>query len=441
MCRPIPRSGARASAPRMSCGPRRWCMRKSVDRVLNLSTAALIMSSFLALSSAPMLGLEIMVLGLLLLSLQPLGAFLDRSFRWYRYLTTAVTALFAVSLPLWLAFLGLLPGVIALIIYIMAHKVAHQKERKDYIHLFLMCFLLLVAACGLGPEAVIGLAMLCFLLSAVWAFLALQIRTEAAQVGPSGLADVIRLSDREPSPTSPSSSLLDWGIVRSVGAVCLAAVVLTAGLFFGVPRVEAGLFGRSNLLTPAAAHRTGLGDLVEVGRGGRIEIDRSPVMRVEFPDIPDGQYTGPLYWPSSTMDTFTAGVWERLGGPYAIRDVRRRQNLLPVNERNVVAREPLGRGRQVRQVIYLDDVPRGGLPCLASPLRVKCDGATISWNQDEDGYFVQVDRLRAGRVSYEVISEVETPAPSQLRDARTDYRQSMSGQDYFLLMRHSLQER
>lgn len=416
-------------------------MRKSIDRVLKLSTAALIMSSFLALASAPMLGLEILLLGLLLLALQPLGESLDRMFGWYRYCTTAVTALLTVTLPLWILSLGLLPAVIALIVYIMAHKLAHQKERKDYFHLFLMCFLLLVAACGLGPEAVIGLAMLCFLLSAVWALLSLQIRTEAAEVGPGGLADIIGLSDREPAPTSPSASLLDWGIVRSVGAVCFATALLTAALFFGMPRVEAGLFGRTNILGPGAAQRTGLGDSVEVGRGGLIEIDRSPVMRVEFPDIPDGQYSGELYWPSSTMDTFTAGVWERLGGPYAIRDERRRPNLLPANESNVVAREPSGRGQQVRQIIYLDDVPQGGLPCLASPLRVRCEGATVSWNREEDGYFVQVDRLRSSSISYEVVSEVEMPAASRLREARQDYRQSMSGQDYFLLTRHSLQER
>ncbi len=416
-------------------------MRKSIDRLLIISTTALLLSSFLALASAPTVGAGIFAVAFLQLAVWPLGEYLERRLPWYHYATNGIAALFAATLPLWVSQLGLLPAVIALIMYIQAHKLAHRKERKDFYQLFLMCFLLLIAACGLGPDATVGIAMLCFLISSVWAIMGLQIRTEVNQVGPSGLADILPLSEREPEPTSPSPSLMDWGMLRAVGMVCIAAALLTAALFFGTPRMEAGILGRSNILTPAETRRsTGLSDTVEVGQGGRIEVDHSPIMRVEFPDAPEGRYSGELYWPSSTMDTFSAGVWDRLGGPYAIRDSRPRPVPVDTGDRAAVAREPGGQGRLVRQVIYLDQVPRTGLPCLASPVRLSSQGATVSWNPLEDGFFVQVDRLKSPSISYEVVSEVITPPPRQLRNARADYASSMSRQDYFLLTRHTLQD-
>jgi hypothetical protein len=370
------------------------------------------------------------------------GEPLDRRYGWYRYLTSGATALFSISLPFWVKGLGLLPAVIALILFIQAHKLAHRKERKDYYQLYLMCFLLLIAACGLGPEPVIGAAMLSFLISAVWALMALQIQTEANRAGSGSLADVIPLSAQGPSPASASTRLLDWGLFRMVGTVCLAATLLTAGAFLGVPRMEAGMFGRSNLLAPAGSELvTGLDDTVEVGLGGRIRIDRSPVMRVEFPETPGGHYDGELYWQSGTMDSFTSRIWDRLGGPYAIQDSRPRPAPIHAENPSIVAREPTGAGQLVRQLIFLEEVTRTGLPCLASPLRVTTDGSSINWNPLEDGFFVQATQLKLGSISYEVVSEVVAYSPERLRSARTDYAQSMSSQDYFLLTRHNLQER
>ena len=165
------------------------------------------------------------------------------------------------------------------------------------------------------------------------------------------------------------------------------------------------------------------------------------MMRVEFPEAPDGWYDGELYWESGTMDSFTTRIWDRLGGPYAIEDSRQRSVPIRTGKSSEVARGPTGDGRLVRQRIFLEEVTRTGLPCLASPLRVTSDGSSISWNPLEDGYFVQVDRLKSGSISYDVVSEVVTHSPEQLRSARTDYEGSMSGQDYFLLTRHNLQER
>ena len=416
-------------------------MRRSIDRILYASTAALLLSGFLALGSAPSVGASIFAIALVDLLVWVVGEPLDRRYGWYRYLTSVATALFSITLPFWVKGLGLLPAVIALILFIQAHKLAHRKERKDYYQLYLMCFLLLIAACGLGPEPALGAAMLCFLISAVWALMALQIQTEAKRAGAGSLADVIPLTAQGPNPASASTRLLDWGLVRVVGTVCLAATLLTAGAFLGVPRMEAGIFGRSHLLAPARDELvTGLDDTVEVGLGGRIRIDRSPVMRVKFPELRSGRYKGELYWQSDTMDSFTSRIWDRLGGPYAIQDSRPRPSSMHTESPSIVARQAIGAGQLVRQEIFLEEVARAGLPCLASPLHVTTDGTSIHWNPFEDGFFVQTSQLKLGSISYEVVSEVVAHSPEQLRAARTDYEQSMSSQDYFLLTRHTLQE-
>ena len=159
---------------------------------------------------------------------------------------------------------------------------------------------------------------------------------------------------------------------------------------------------------------------------------------MEFPEAPDGRYDGELYWQSGTMDSFTTRIWDRLGGPYAIEDSRQRSVPIRTGKSSEVARGPTGDGRLVRQRIFLEEVTRTGLPCLASPLRVTSDGSSISWNPLEDGYFVQVDRLKSGSISYDVVSEVVTHSPEQLRSARPNY---VPCYRTISLTRHNLQER
>ena len=42
--------------------------------------------------------------------------------------------------------------VIALIIFIQFHTMLHAKDEKNYYHVFLMSFFLLLAACETGPD-------------------------------------------------------------------------------------------------------------------------------------------------------------------------------------------------------------------------------------------------------------------------------------------------
>ncbi len=413
------------------------------DRVrvaLKLSTCALIFAGYMALASVRGYGSAMLVIPVLICLAMPIGEWLDRRFAFYRVLTRATSILYFCFIPLSVIALGLLDGVIALVIYIQAHSALHQKSARNYYHVFLMSFFLLLAACPQSPEPIIGLVMPFFLVSAIWAFLMLRLHTDLTEnAGRTVSAIVGAKSDAHPRPIAAFENPINPGLIFSGTAISAAAMLLTIAIFMLTPRIEAGFLGRGDSLVRV----TGLNHTVDLRGGVLVQEDTTAVMRVEFPEEPGGRFgSGLMYWRSTTLSQFSRSQWSRrdLRGAYdpAVPELIATAYRSASRE---VRRRPRPGMRRVRQMIYIDDAPDQGLPCLDLVQMVRVldntPNVSIEWAGGRD-FTVMLNKVGTRRLAYEVWSDILMPTPEQLRAAPDDYAERLHPRDYELLTHHEL---
>lgn len=414
-------------------------MRRSVVRALRFGVSTLVISTYMALASTPNYGNAMLLIPFSLVLLEPVAERLDRRYRFYRHATNVVTiisALFLLRAGFWV---GLLPAATWLVMFVQAHKMLHRKARRDYYQLFLMSFLLLVSACAQFPDAFIAVALVVFLGSMVWSALLLQVHSELEQCDDVNIADVDSGDVPEPLAKFHGQHFGGLGLLRCAVALGMAVLAGTALLFLGLPRMEAGFLGRTAPSSSVAASE--LSPSVELARGGRILADMTPVMRVEFPDEPGGQYSGPLYWRSTTFDNYMGGRWERLGlSTTSFWDNSPRIRHLSIMGGIVLARSGVRPGRVVRQVIYLDRPSGQNLPCLPFVVQIEGKEPGMRWDGHLDDT-VTIRRSGIPSLEYEALSEVEAPPAEELRRAPQDYQNVLPPIDYANLTYHELQPR
>lgn len=416
-------------------------MIKSVRNTLYLSACAMAFSGYLSLATTQEYGPFILLIPMAIFALVPLAEWLDRRYPAYRRVTSAFTYAYTLAIPFfWLAN-GLFPTVVGLVIYIQAYKFLHQKEEHDYYHILLMSFFLLVTACVLQPEATIALAILAFLISAAWSFFALQVLAEARRCPAPCEADVVPLRQSrvtfgvpEAGPEgasqgrrayrSRSNRFLDGHLFASYVAITLACILMTAVFFVATPRMQAGVLGGTSL--QPVQQVTGLSDSVDLASGGPIEQDTSPVMRVYTPDEPGGRYEGPLYWRTTSFESFNGTGWDDARQPSLFRDGLPYMRFL--NNPRHLERSSSGReGRRVHQVIYLDQRPPKGIPALPWPREVRWREGRLAWDTAKRDTTVEVLSANRESLLYEVVSQVYEPEPDALRRAPSDYLAEREG--------------
>lgn len=413
------------------------------SRSLRLATLLLVLAGYFALSSVQEYGQVLVGVPLLLFALVPVGERLDSAFPAYRQVTRALQIGYLFFIPYTYITLGSINALVALIVFIQAHTLLHLKTPRNYYHLFLMAFFMLLTAAVQSPEPAIALAFILFAVSGVWGMAALRLDADA---------HVHRERSVEPVPEGGIETAggetrtgTDWRVGLCIAGLCTAVLVCTVGLFIVTPRIEAGLFGRDEV---TEVRRTGLTDRVSLRGGGPIEQDMTAVMYVEFPELEEGFLPGPKYWRSTTLAQYANGEWRRRGlGDHlepgfggAVTPFRRAA--LPLENPPHAVQRPRDTDRRVvRQRIYMDNVPQQGLPCLDRVQAVQVVGepgnTRIQWDPFND-FTVTLEMRGPRRITYDVWSETPTPADAALRGAPDDYELILSNWDYLLLTEHDL---
>src|SRR5690606_28274590 len=116
------------------------------------------------------------------------------------------------------------------------YSLLHRKKERDYHHLYLMSFFMLLAACILAPEPQIGLVMLLFIISAILSLITLHFHVELGRPRDAILPVILSTGQTEASAISPQRQVFDMGLVASVTLVSVASVFLTVALFVITPR-------------------------------------------------------------------------------------------------------------------------------------------------------------------------------------------------------------
>lgn len=406
----------------------RWALRAS--------TALLFLAGYLALGSVQGYGNAPLLAALLVLAISPLAERLDRAQPAYRMFTRALTVIYLCFIPLTVLRFEILNAVIALVIYIQFHTMLHDKEEKSYYHIYLMSFFLLLAACYQSPEASISLVLFLFLAATIWAFFSLRVAFEAAESRTQVPADIVRFGEEPIKQYADVRDPFDFGMVGYLLVMGIASIVITVGVFFATPRVEAGLLGRSNAPVPL----TGVPDSVRLQSGKTILQDFTPVLRAEFPEAPQGRTAiSPLYWRITSLSKFNGESWERepiegIGDPGIGQLIQAtwRQDTSEVQRRR--RNSPLE-----HQVVYMDEVPPSGMPVLDLVQRLRLTTpqreTKVDWDDSND-FTVELRVAGSRQMHYEAWSEVNLPDPEALRADNGDY--GLSESDVALLTEEQL---
>lgn len=184
----------------------------------------------------------------------------------------------------------ILPAAVHFLILLMIVKLFHLQHRKDFLQLYAISLLELLAAAALTVELWYAAVFIAYVFAAIWTLILYHLRNEAEE------------AHTESSPTArPVTAQFFWttnGI--AVGSFCLTLVI-----FFLIPRIGTGFFqkNRTELI-----RTSGFSEKVDLGVIGAVKLDPTVVMRVEFPDQ-RGPVKDALYFRGAAYDTYDGRSW------------------------------------------------------------------------------------------------------------------------------------
>lgn len=415
-------------------------MRRQVAINLWVASSALVFAGFMALGSVPLYGPGLLFIPIALLPLAPLGTFLERRFALWRILRRGMVFAYLLFLPFSLQLFGLMDAVILLVIFIQAYLLLGEKTGRVYYEIFLMSFFLLLGAVVQDPESMVAIALILYAVSAVWAFTTLQMYIEISGSPNLSIPEIMPL--RNDLETTRAGNVFDFGLYLSLGILSLLSILLTVVVFLLTPRVEAGWLGRRD----SQQSVTGLSETVRLSGLTNITEDPSVIMHVRFPDEAAGVLVPEslLYWRVTTLPRFASEEWSRRGlqnhyeaaVQYSLNQSGRGWGA----SLQETKRFPRAHSRSIRQIIYMDNVPLQGIPCLDLPYGIKVLGESpntrVFWDPGED-FTLTLETRGSRSLQYEGVSDVFTHEDVTLRAAPLDYN-FMAPRDYSLLTYHEL---
>jgi hypothetical protein len=193
----------------------------------------------------------------------------------------------------------ILPAAVHFLILLMSIKLFHLRQRKDFLQLYVISFLELLAAAALTVDLWYAGVFIAYVFAAIWTLILYHLRNEAEEARAAVQAGK-ELHD--PSPISrPVTAQFFW----ATNGIAVGSFCLTMAIFFLIPRIGAGFFQKDRV---DLIRTSGFSEKVDLGVIGAVKLDPTVVMRVELPDqkapIPEG-----LYFRGTAYDTYDGRSW------------------------------------------------------------------------------------------------------------------------------------
>ncbi len=299
----------------------------SVERFFQFSLLGLVASGYLAVAGSGYLDAPTIALTTAGLVLR--AALICGVLRWNlsdRF-TTIVTVAYAAFFvgDYFLLSRDFLAATVHLLFFLAVMKILTAKSNRDYLYTAVIAFLELLAAAILSTNFNFFLFLALYLLFAIAALTSAEIRRSV-----------------ERSTVTARSGLKNFyprlGMLST--AVTLGILLLTAGLFFILPRTAEAAISR------LISHRVflpGFSDHVNLGDIGEIKTSSRPVMHVRFYAT---QAVGPMKWRGAALSEFDGKRWT---------NPNRKGEMIQVEDNHVVL-TPLGSLPQGRHINYHVDL-------------------------------------------------------------------------------------
>ena len=287
-----------------------------------LVTYLLVLAAFATLASTGAVsgGMALLFLGLLAVSWRieaggPRAALFDRRLTLTRVLVGAVLVQRTWVMARQLPEPDLVP-VVDFVLIALAVKLCYRRNNRDDVHVFVLSFLLVLAAAALGGSFFFTFGFVIYVLAATWALVLFHLRREMEE------NYLVKHSAQAPSQKVGVARIL--ASRRVVGASFLGATaVVAAGVAAGafaifalVPRMGQGfVFGAAR----SSANLIGFSDDVTLGHYGTLSSEstavtmRATVPRIEALPTPEARAraASALYWRGTVYDNYDSGHWPR----------------------------------------------------------------------------------------------------------------------------------
>lgn len=277
----------------------------NLERSFRLSSIVMVASGFTGLCLTGELPLVLIILGFvaLVVNVARLGGsggeqlHLDLSRETWNGLIIVAFVFFWVDL-LWISG-DLLQAGVHFLVLLMVNKLFTLRTRSDFLHLYAISQMELLAAAALTVELWYAAVFIVYLLAAIWTLLLYHLRHEAeeAQLGKDW--------GTRPEDSSRTASLITARFFWSTNGIALGAFCLTLIIFFITPRIGVGFFQKNQA---ELIRTTGFSDKVDLGVIGSVKQDSSVVMRVEFPDE-KGPLLEQVYFRGAAYDVYNGRSW------------------------------------------------------------------------------------------------------------------------------------
>lgn len=277
------------------------------DKALRLTSILLASAAFIGLSLGAHLpdGL-LLVTGtaLILVLLRTLGIQFDERFIQRMTLSAATwnVLVFLAFGGFWIDLLWisgeLLPAGVHFLLLLMVIKLFNLESRRDYLHLYAISFMAILAAAASTTELWYLPVFLAYLLTGVWTLVLYQLTRDQKPSLVKGLPAPSQESTAAESRVTPHLFWLANGLA-------LGTLLFTMVIFFAIPRVSAGI-GRSTI--GESIRTSGFSETVDLGMIGPIKHDPGVVMRVQLAERPAGA-PDHLYLRGMAYDYYNGRSW------------------------------------------------------------------------------------------------------------------------------------
>ncbi|HWF59853.1 MAG TPA: DUF3488 and transglutaminase-like domain-containing protein [Nitrospira sp.] len=304
----------------------------------------------------------------------------------------------------------LLPAGIHFLMILMIIKLFNLKLRRDYLHLYAISLVTILASGSLTTDLWYLPIFLLYLLAGVWTLLLFQLTKDPEETGNLTMSVIRR--PRLSASASHVTPQLFW----LANGLALVTFGLTLVIFFTIPRVSTGFYQKSlggNIRT------SGFSETVNLGEIGPIKRDPSVVMRVELPDSSRHE-VGRIYLRGVAFDQYDGKAWtNRLNDRRAVSEDATGMFVL----RGSRSPAPPRLGETVRQNILLEPLDTPVL--FAAPFIERVSGKFPSVQSDLTGS-VYLPFPSSSRIEYSVLSRSNPVLPADRGSEPSLYPESFT---------------
>src|SRR5579863_3126821 len=306
--------------------------RSPVDKFFEFSLLGLLASGFLAVAGSGYLDRPTVIITAVALLVRALACSGAVRFEVPPVAVTVATLAYIGFYPIDYFYVSraFIPAAIHLVFFVAVVKILTGRSNRDYLFLKVIALMELLAACIVSARLNFFIFLLLFLVLGVATFASSEIRQSRK---------------RGSSPVRISATGVTARLVGVVLSVSFAIFVITAGLFFFLPRTARAAFQH---LVSHRYHLAGFSNHVELGEIGEIKQENVPVMHVKM-DRPEDRSLA-LKWRGAALSEFNGHAW--FNRPTPGRTLQPdRTGLLRLDDD-----PPRRNGRFISYAVYLSDL-------------------------------------------------------------------------------------